>query len=245
MAEQEFNKQQEVINAEKLNEEIKETEEKNNNNSKNLLGQKRSNDSTERTREKNYGQVTFNEQFQSSKPQILKPKKIFKIISNEGKKEKLNNKFKRERKEKHSTNVNIISDNFLFLEGCFSGSKNEIFEEKIRIVKNEYEATITELIKLKKENKSKNEEYKKLKKKKIKLKTYYSILNNLKKISDLGLENYRDLIREIQLEEGIDNLSNLTNDSLSKRRTDDLCTRKCLQLSNDLNGFIILYSDGK
>lgn len=233
----------ERLNADKLNEEIKEKEkeiEEENNNSQKFIGKKRSNDSTEGTSENNQSPIFENAR--DSQPEKLIPKKKF----GPKKKKNLNKKCKVKRKEKNTTSEIQISNNFLIFEGPYSGVQNEVFEEKKRNEMDKYNDLKNQLKKLKEENKVKTQQYRELEEKKKKYENYFEFLKNFKILSDKVLEKNRNLMEEIQIEEGIiDNCSILTSEKVNGKKKNDLLARENLQLICNLSGLLKLLESNK
>ena len=207
------------IIAENLNNEIIQTEnEEKNNGSKELLGNKRSNDKTEVESEKNQISTSEKEEIE-----IIQPKIIFNNNSTGSKKEpKIKTIDKNMRKENHSINLNEISDNTFIYEGAYSGPINQIFEQKKINIREEYEYIKNQLFQIEKGNKGHSLEYQKLEKKRKKLKQYYRFLTNYEKLYNLALEKLRNLLVDIQLEENIDVLSILTTDKMDEKDYENL-----------------------
>ena len=194
-----------------------ENEEKNNG-SKELLGNKRSNDKTEVESEKNQISTSEKEEIE-----IIQPKIIFNNNSTGSKKEpKIKTIDKNMRKENHSINLNEISDNTFIYEGAYSGPINQIFEQKKINIREEYEDIKNQLIQIEKGNKGHSLEYQKLEKKRKKLKQYYRFLTNYEKLYNLALEKLRNLLVDIQLEENIDVSSILTTDKMDEKDYENL-----------------------
>ena len=194
-----------------------ENEEKNND-SKEFLGNKRSNDKTEVESEKNQISTSEKEEIE-----IIQPKIIFNNNSTGSKKEpKIKTIDKNMRKENHSINLNEISDNTFIYEGAYSGPINQIFEQKKINIREEYEYIKNQLFQLEKGNKGHSLEYQKLEKKRKKLKQYYRFLTNYEKLYNLALEKLRNLLVDIQLEENIDVSSILTTDKMDEKDYENL-----------------------
>ena len=219
----EFNENPEdILRVENFNKEIIQTEnEEKNNGSKELLGNKRSNDKTEVESEKN--QISNSEKKESSQIEIIQSKIIFNNKSTADKKEpKIKTIDKNMRKENHSINLNEISDNTFIYEGAYSGPINQIFEQKKINIREEYEYIKNQLFQLEKGNKGHSREYQKLEKKRKKLKLYYRFLTDYEKLNNLALEKLRNLLVDIQLEENIDVLSILTTDKMDEKDYENL-----------------------
>ena len=219
----EFNENPEdILRVENFNKEIIQTEnEEKNNGSKELLGNKRSNDKTEVESEKN--QISNSEKKESSQIEIIQSKIIFNNKSTADKKEpKIKTIDKNMRKENHSINLNEISDNTFIYEGAYSGPINQIFEQKKINIREEYEDIKNQLIQIEKGNKGHSRKHQELEKKRKKLKLYYRFLTDYEKLNNLALEKLRNLLVDIQLEENIDVLSILTTDKMDEKDYENL-----------------------